>query len=454
MSISTTHGRKVYGQRSRAKGRGQKAKGQNSKFKSRTSVGTWLFIAGLIALVAMPVYAKAQLDSLIAIAVRNNPEIQMARYQSMAAEAKIDPARQLPDPLFKVGAMNFPSDFNFTSQSMTMAPDFSLTEMFPWFGRLSAAADVQKYGYESSVDRLTSVTLEVVTNLKEVYGKIYNIEKSIEYLEYKKLLLQSVVKVAEQLFAVGQVPQQDVFRATAELTMVQSGIIMTQSKLSDLEAKLGALLGRNAPYSLKVDTLPLPRLASLAALEARLQAQNPDLKQVKSIERAAQAKALFAKKAAVPDLSAGVSYGFRGALMPNGMKAPNLMSVQVGVSLPIFFGAKQQKMIDEADFMQRAASEQYGTVSLGLYSRLRSTYADAEANQKLIPLYEKELIPQYEATYNSSLSSYSVGKTSFAMLISNLTTLINTRIEYAKIESAYFSAAAEIARLVGEGGKE
>lgn len=451
---------KLRSQKSRVHGRSSKVEGQrpevedgSSKAKGLRSWLTGLLVVSLVALMTLPVYAQSQLDSLIAIAVRDNPEIQMARYQSMAARAGIDPAGQLPDPQLKVGAMNFPTDFNFSSQSMTMAPAFTLMEMFPWFGKLSAAEDVRKYGYESTADRLASVTLAVVTNLKEVYGKTYSIEKSIEYLQYKKLLLQGVVKVAEQLFAVGQVPQQDVFRATAELTMVQSGIITMQGSLSDLEARLGAILGRNGPCRIQVDTLDLPPLTSLTILETRLKEQNPDLKQVKNMERAAQAKALFARKAAIPDLSAGISYGFRGALMPNGMKVPNLMSVQVGMSLPIFFGAKQQKVIDEADFMERAASEQYGTVSLGLFSKLRSTYADAEAGLKLIPLYSKELIPQYEATYNSSLSSYSVGKTSFAMLISNLTTLINTRIEYVKIQSQYFTAAAEIAKLVGHGAQ-
>ncbi len=408
----------------------------------------------IVLLSGLSAFGQSQLDSLITIAERNNPEIQMTRYQSMAAKARIDPAGQLPDPQLKVGAMNFPTDFNFTSETMTMVPEFTLMEMFPWFGKLSAAADVEKYGYESSADRLASVTLDVVANLRQVYGQIYSVEKSIQYLEYKKRLLQSVVKVAEQLFAVGQVPQQDVFRATAELTMVQSGIITMQGRLSDLEAKLGAILGKNASYSIKVDTLSLPKLESLSTLEAQLRSENPDLRHVKNIERAAVAKQVYAKRAAIPDITAGVSYGFRGALMPTGMKAPNLVSVEVGVSLPIFFGARQQKMIDEASFMQRAANEQYGSVSIALDSRLRSTYADAEAQSKLIPLYSKELIPQYEAAYNSSLSSYSVGKTTFAMLIDNLTALINTKIEFAKIESDYFSASAEISKLVGEGGRE
>ena len=408
------------------------------------------FVSLFVLSIATSAFAQSQLDSLIAIAVRSNPELKMARYESSAAQARISPARTLPDPQLTIMAGNVPSNFSLTSDEMTMFPQFKIMQMFPWFGKLSAAGDVEKYGYQASSDRLSTVTLQVISELKKVYGQIYSVEKSIRYLEYKRQLLQSVVKVAEQLFAVGQVPQQDVFRATAELTMVQSDIITMHSMLADMDAKLGALLGQNAPYSVQVDTLPLPSLDSLTTLEARLGKSNPELKQIRNVELAAKAKTVFARKDAVPDVNVGFSYGYRSALMPDGTKASNMMNFEVGLSLPIFFGARQRKMIDEADFMQRASEEQYGAAKLGLYSELRSTYADAEAQSKLIPLYTKELIPQYEATYNSSLSSYSVGKTTFAMLIDNLTTLINTKIELAKIESAYFSASAQIAKLVGE----
>ena len=424
-----------------------KLKIENLKFRI-------LFAVCAVLLISMSASAQTQLDSLVAVAVRNNPEISMARYESSAAETRISPAQTLPDPQLSIMAANVPSNFTLTSDQMTMFPQVKIMQMFPWFGKLSAAGDVEKYGYEASSDRLSTVTLQVISELKSVYGQIYSTEKSIQYLEYKRQLLQSVVKVAEQLFAVGQVPQQDIFRATAELTMVQSDLITMHSMLSDQDARLGALLGQNAPYTIHVDTLPLPSLDSLTALEEELGKGNPELKQIKNVELAAKAKTVFARKDAVPDVNVGFSYGYRGALMPNGTKALNMMNFEVGLSLPVFFGARQQKMIDEADFMQRAAEEQYGTAELGLYSELRSTYADAEAQAQLIPLYSRELIPQYEATYNSSLSSYSVGKTTFAMLIDNLTTLINTKIELAKIESAYFSASAQIAKLVGESSED
>ncbi len=423
-----------------------KFKIQNLKFKID-------FVVCAILLTAASASAQTTLDSLIAVAVRNNPDIKMARYESSAAQARISPASTLPDPQLSVMAENVPSNFTLTSDQMTMFPQVKIMQMFPWFGKLDAAGDVEKYGYQATSDKLSSVTLQIVSELKKVYGQIYSTEKSIHYLEYKKQLLDGVVKVAEQLFAVGQVPQQDVFRATAELTMVQSDIISTRSRLADLEAKLGALLGQSAPYSIEIDALSLPKLDSLGFLEAEMQSQNPELRQIHNVELAAHAKRVFASKDAIPDVSVGFSYGYRGALMPDGTKALNMMNFEVGLSLPVFFGARQQKMIDEADFMDRAAEEEYGSAELGLYSRLRSTYADAEAQAELIRLYSEELIPQYEATYNSSLSSYSVGKTTFAMLIDNLTTLVNTKIEFVKIESAYFSASAEISRLVGVGAE-
>lgn len=428
----------------------------SSKEASAFLVKTKLAVFVAVLLLAGNALAgqPGQLDSLINVAIRNNPEIKAARYQSMAAKTKIGPATQLPDPMLTVSAMNVPTDFSFTSDMMTMAPNIMLMQKLPWFGKLDAAGEVQQYNYQSSSEQLSRVTLDVVAKTKKIYGQIYGTEKSIRYLEYKEQLLKSVVKVAEQLFAVGQVPQQDVFRATAELTMVRSAIIEMRSKLGDLEAGLGALLGSGGAASVRIDTLSLPSLPALDSLEARLGRNNPQLKQIRNIELASRAKTVLARKASIPDISVGVSYGFRNALMANGQKASNMVGVQVGVSLPVFFGAKQQSEIDEADLMSRATEEQYGTVELNLYARLRSTYAEAHGRQELIPLYSKELIPQYEATYNSSLSSYSVGKTSFAMLINNLTTLINSKIELAKIQAAYFAASAEISNLTGEGARK
>lgn len=398
-------------------------------------------------------FGQTQLDSLIATAIRGNPEIRMARYESSAAESRITPAGTLPDPQLSIMAENVPSNFKLNSDEMTMFPQFKIMQMFPWFGKLNAAGDVQKYGYQVSSDRLLGTTLDVVSNLKKVYGDIYRLQKSIQYLQYKQTLLESVVKVAEQLFAVGQVPQQDVFRATAELTMVQTDLVSMNSMLTSSYAQLGALLGMNSAYEIQVDTLALPPLSSLDSLQALLNAKNPNLDQYRNVEAAAQSSVVFAKQDAIPDLNVGFSYGYRGALMPDGTKALNMMNFEVWFSIPIFYGARQQKMIDEADFMSRAAESQYNSVQVDLLSQLRSASADARAQAQLIPLYGNELIPQYEATYNSSLSSYSVGRTPFAMLIDNLTTLINTRIEYVKIESAYFSAVSEISRLVGEGAE-
>ncbi len=412
------------------------------------------FTIALVLLITASAPAQSQLDSLVATALRNNPEIKMARYESMAAKSRISPAAQLPDPQLKVAAMNIPSDFNLTADGMTMFPQLTIMQMFPWFGKLSAAGDVKRFGFDASKDRLANTALDVVANIKKVYGEIYQTQKTISYLEYKKSLLNGVVKVSEQLFAVGQVPQQDVFRATAELTMVQSDLINMNGMLKQQYAELAALIGSSEPKAIEVDTLVLPQLQPLPTLETQLMDQNPYLSQVSNLKEAAKAQATFARKDAVPDVSAGVSYGYRGALMPNGAKVPNMMNFEVGLSLPIFYGAKQQKMIDEADFMKRAADQEYSSAELSLQSQLRSMYADAEAQYQLVPLYTKELIPQYEATYNSSLSAYSVGRTTFAMLIDNLTTLINTKIELAKIESGYFSATAEISKLVGENSRK
>ncbi len=422
-----------------------------SVFKYQFSKINYRFITVLVLLIAASASAQTQLDSLISLAVRNNPEIRMARCESSAAQSRISPANTLPDPQLSIMAGNVPSNFSLTSDEMTMFPQFKIMQMFPWFGKLNAAGKTQIYAYEASSDNQLNTTLKVISNLKKIYGDIYRLQTSIHYLEYKRTLLEGVVKVAEQLFAVGQVPQQDVFRATAELTMVRSDIISMNSMLRSSYAQLGALLGRDDSYEFRADSLVLPSFSSLDSLGSQLEAKNPNLNQIRNVTSAAKASTVLARKDAVPDLNVDFSYGYRGALMPDGTKALNMMNFEIGMSIPLFYGARQEKMIDEADFMSQAAESQYDFVEVELLSDLSSVYADARAQEQLIPLYSKELIPQYEAAYNSSLSSYSVGKTTFAMVIDNLTTLIDTKIELVKIESAYFSDSAEISELIGEG---
>ncbi len=363
---------------------------------------------------------------------------------------RISPAGTLPDPQLTVMAGNVPSNFKLGSDQMTMFPQFNIMATLPWFGKLGASGDVQTYSYEASSDNKLSTTLAVICDVKKTYAEIYRLQKSIDLVDYKQALLETVINVAEKQFAVGQVPQQDVFRATAELTMIRSEIIMMSSTLRGSYSKLGGLLGMSIPYIAKVDSLVLPQLQSPDSLEGELATQNPDLSGLRNTELAATSSVYLARKEAFPDINFGFSYGYRGGLMPDGTKALNMMSFEVGMSIPIFYGARQQKIVDEEEFMSNATKSRYVSAEVALLSALRSVYADADAKMKLIPLYRLELIPQYEATYNSSLSSYSVGKTSFAMLIDDLNSLVDVRIDLIAIESAYYSSTAEISKLVGD----
>ncbi|HEY9167319.1 MAG TPA: TolC family protein [Candidatus Kryptonia bacterium] len=412
------------------------------------------FVFAIVFAVGASAVAQTQLDSLIGIAIGNNLEIRTARYESSAAEVKVSPAMTLPDPELSVMADNVPSNFKLNSDQMTMFPQFKIMQMIPWFGKLAAAGDAQRYGFDAESDRVSTVTLGVVSELRKTYADIYTFQKSIQYLKYKETLLESVVQVSERLFAVGQVPEQDVFRTSAELTMVRSDLITMNSMLSGDFARLGAILGVDSSYQIQVDTLELTPLPASESFVTLLKSNNPELSMIRNAEASSKANVEYAKRDAVPDFSFGFSYGYRGALMPDGTKALNMMNFEVGVSIPIFYGSRQRKLIDEAEFMSKAQESRYNLAEVDLLSQIRSAYANADARTKLIPLYEKELIPQYDATFNSSLSSYSVGKTSFAMVIDNLTNLINAKIELAKIEAAYFSALADMSKLVGEGSEK
>jgi outer membrane protein, heavy metal efflux system len=409
-----------------------------------------LLYPALFFLTSFSAHAQTQLDDLISEALQHNPEIAAQRFTSEAARTKISIARQLPDPEITVAAMNVPTSFSLTSEQMTMVPQLTVMQTVPWFGKLSAAGSVASFNYEASRDQLSEVSLEIIATVKKVYAGIFASQQTLKYMKDKSTLLAGVVKVANQLFAVGQAPQQDVFRATAELTMVQSDIVTVTGTLQQQYADLSALTGTSELRTVKIDSLDLPHLCSLATLDSLFVQNNPSLSQIAEMKESAAAEHSLAAREAIPDIKVGVGYGYRGALMPTGTKALNMMNFEIGMNVPIFFGSKQKEAIEGADLMEQAAVQRYRAADLTLRSRLCSMNAAAEANYKLMPIYSDQLIPQYTATYEASLSAYSVGKTTFAMVMDNLTTLIDAKITLVKIESSYFSSEAEISQLIGD----
>jgi len=91
--------------------------------------------------------------------------------------------------------------------------------------------------------------------------------------------------------------------------------------------------------------------------------------------------------------------------------------VTVGGPLPVFAASKQSRAVAENRALESAAQGEVATIEQVLRLRSRERRAVFGALLQTIDLYDQGLLVQSEATTESTLAQYKVGKVSFASVL-------------------------------------
>jgi outer membrane protein, heavy metal efflux system len=373
-----------------------------------------------------------------------NPMLRAARASAIAASARIAPAGALPDPELQFGLMNrMVSDFGSTMDPMTMN-QVQLMQMLPWPGKLGnarrAAARMAGAAQADALDQ----ALMLAAQVRMAYYEVANADRSLEVMRRTQGLLRDFLQISTTMYAVGTAIQQDVLRAQVEVARMGEDITRMEQERVAMAARLNALLGREATTPVPAVELPepgaeLPPADSLivSALERR-----PAL--VAGTERVAAAAATLAgaRRELFPDLRVGVAYQSRPAY-------DDMISLMVGISLPIFAGRRQLPMRRQMAAMRDMAAAELLSVRNETIARVVEMRARAERDRNLTRLYRSSILPQARGAVQAALASYRVGRVSFMQLVDNQMIVNQYEIETIRLLADYQQALGELTALTG-----
>lgn len=396
----------------------------------------------------------AQLQELIAEAVRNNPEIRAASNERLAAQHRVSPAGALDDPMLEAGVINAPlASQTFRREDMTMKM-LGLSQKLPYPGKRALRRDFAEkdaesvgYAYQETVNR-------VVRDVKSAYFELALVVESARLVEKNKQVLEQFLKISESRYSVGQGNQADVLKAQTQLSRMVDELIKLGRERRTTEAELIRALGRGAvavvvpvPAALRLPEAPL----QLEALRETAFRERPQLLGLRSlIDRSAKALDL-ARADYYPDFDVKFAYGQRDKTL-EGMRRDDMVSLTVAINLPIWRESKRDPRVAEAIAMRNQAMDMYQAQRNEISSNLRQRVASAEQSLKSARLYEAAILPQARLAVESSLAAYRVNRVDFLTLLDNQMTVFNYEIGYASLLSGYNKALAEIDFLAGKSG--
>jgi outer membrane protein TolC len=361
-----------------------------------------------------PLPADPTLARLIADSLAARPEIAQSRALADAEQHQVPQAGALPDPMLQLGIQND----GFTSIEIgrmdTSFVSIMASQTFPRRGKRGLRAEVAGLGAAQARQAVARLQLSTEAEVRRAYLDLLLVRDRLALLDALSAVWQNAQGVARARYVAGDGAQSDMLRAQLELARLQQ----RRLALGAGEATRVQQLNRLRAHLLDepIDTpAHLRDLAALAGLEARFAvdravARSPELAAARlGITRADRAVAL-AGKSAYPDLTVSTGVMIRGALPP-------MWTVTVGGPLPVFAGDKQRREIAEGEARASAARSEAEAIEQLIRLRAAERRTAFAALVATIELYQRGLLVQSQATTESTLAQYKVGKVSFASVL-------------------------------------
>lgn len=407
-------------------------------------------------------YAEAQLDSLIATALRVNPAVHAAQQRVHAAQARVGPAGALPDPMLSVGIMNLPVRDPGFSDFMTMKT-VSVAQTLPFPGKRELAERATELEVRAADAALESARRDVMADVRQAWYDLALLDRTLAIMEANQNLLVNFIQVTESRYATGTGGQQDILKAQVETSrLAEQAVAISEQRRAAL-ARLNAVLDRSSDTPVVEPRIPqrIARAAidadvtgsrftssalgaraadspfpPLEEMQGRAIASSPMLAAHGARIAALAARVELARKAWLPDFDLSLQYGQRA-------DRSDMVSVMLAVPVPLHKGERQDQQVAEAQAELAAMQAEHRVMVNELRADLAGIHADLERDRAQLALIVTSIIPQGRASLESAVSAFQVGRADFLTLLENQTTLYN-------YETAYYRALADFAKSVAE----
>ena len=399
------------------------------------------FILILFTALGFHLSGNAQtLEDYFQIAAENNPGL-LAKYKNFeAAMQRVAQVSSLPDPNLSFGYFISPVETRVGPQQAR----FSLTQMFPWFGTLSAQENAASLLAEAKYQEFLDARNKLYYQVSASYFPLYELEKLISIEVENQRILSSYKEIATVQFQNNKGSMVDVLRVDIMLKDATTELSILNQKKKPLETRFNKLLNRDVNESIEIiDSLQIKRIIPDFRKDSLLLA-NPLLEELDLKVQASQAQERAAIKQGLPKFGVGLDYvivGERtGATTSDNGK--DVLMPMVTMSLPSFRG-KYKAAQNEAQLMQESYELQKEEVANRLISSYEMIWYKIQKQTELIVLYEAQ-IQESEQSLNLLFSAYSNSGKDFEEVLRMQQQILKYQRMKATALSDYHIALAEL----------
>lgn len=365
-----------------------------------------IFIAALAALHATAIAQPLGIDDAAALALAHQPLLASQQASIDAARENAIAESQLPDPRLKLGINNLPingaDQFSVAREAMTMRA-IAIEQMFP-------AADKRRLKGERATLEAQLAAGELENARRAVHRDARLAWLGVYYpLRAATLMRGALARYEDQRAAMevalrgGRASLADIARIGVEIGLQHDRLIDIAGQERRARAELTRWIGADAGRELAA-TLPAPpALPALPVLREHIH-DHPQLGAARSEIALAENEVRQAAAAYKSDWSIELAYAKRGPAFSD------MVSVQVGIELPLFTANRQDRRLASRLAAKEKHEQQHENHRRMLLAELEVAYASAETLGERVARFEREVLPQAAQRVAAALAAYRAGR--------------------------------------------
>ena len=397
-----------------------------------------LFLSLFLISLALDLRSQ-NLDEILRIGIENNPGLKAKYLEFEASMQKVSQANSLPDPQFSFGYFVSPVETRVGPQKAR----FNLTQMFPWFGTLSAAGDVFTLQAEAKYQEFINARNELSFKIKAAWYPIYEVNKVLELQQENIEILKTFQELATTSFKNGLGSMVDVIRVEIMIENTQTDINLLKEKRIPLLAALNRLLNRNELTEVLTPESFERADIEMAYRKENLISDNPILFSYDLQIESAIKREKLAKRQGMPKIGLGLDYiviDKNDLNMPDNGK--DAIMPMVSLSLPLYRG-KYKSAVKEARIMQESIAANRMEYENSLTSNYAMSWYELQKADELLNLYEAQL-EKTRQVLDLLLTSYSNSGKDFVEILRIQQEILKYEIAEANTTKDYFTALARL----------
>jgi outer membrane protein TolC len=383
------------------------------------------------------------LKDYVVYAEAHNAGLKSSYQQWVAATKEVVQAKTLPDPQLGYG-------YYMQEPDVPERQVVSITQMFPWFGKINARTDAAAKKAEAAKQKYQAARLSLLKEVKSDFYEYSYLARATAIAGTNLDLLKRFEEITRTKHTMADTGHPDVIRSqveTAKMENVLKGLErLREPTISRLKASLNLPADMNLPAPEQEDFEPVPLDYELFV--NLLRQKNPELAGLGFEAMAAKSKVKSAEKNFYPDI--GIGLQFEQMKRPGGNTQDSSRDAMLLLSLnvPLWqdsYRSGQRRAVAEATSIE----QQRVDAENNILAKSAQAYYEYNDSIKKIGLYREALIPKAEEQLRSSEAAYRGGNADFNTLLDAQRTLTDYRLSYQRALADNRQKLAELEMLAG-----